>query len=152
MVGYAPLDPSLAGVDLNLDCDTEDIGIAVDLTFLERSGLPGSVEPSPGQTLHGHDDWSNIVMPISDGGGDFAGAPPEDELTDEQRDFIRDNFPIPPGVCEADWNDDDAVNTLDFLAYLNDWTAMEHRADLNLDDVVNTLDFLEFLNLWVNGC
>lgn len=54
--------------------------------------------------------------------------------------------------CIADWNADGTVNTLDFLAFLNDWTARNPRADLNDDGTVNTLDFLEFLNVWVAGC
>ena len=47
---------------------------------------------------------------------------------------------------------DGEVNTLDFLAYLNAWTASHYRADLNLDGEVNTLDSLEFLTPWVTGC
>ena len=54
--------------------------------------------------------------------------------------------------CLPDWNGDGTVNTLDFIAYLNDWAARDPGADLNGDGVVNTLDFLAFLNAWATGC
>ena len=56
------------------------------------------------------------------------------------------------GACQADWNGDGAVNTLDFLAYLGDWSAGDPVADLNGDGTVNTLDFLQYLGLWSAGC
>ena len=54
--------------------------------------------------------------------------------------------------CIADFNGDGTVNTQDFLAYLNAWSAQDPRADVNGDGVVNTQDFLAFLNLWTAGC
>lgn len=54
--------------------------------------------------------------------------------------------------CDADWNGDGVVNTQDFIAYLNDWSAREPGADLNGDGVVNSQDFIVFLNLWNAGC
>jgi hypothetical protein len=54
--------------------------------------------------------------------------------------------------CEADFNGDGAVNTLDVLAFLNAWTAGDGRADFNGDGSVNTLDVLAFLNGWAAGC
>ena len=64
------------------------------------------------------------------------------------------------GACQADWNEDGAVNTIDFIAYLNDWSEQRLQnctgggctADLNGDGSVNTIDFITFLNLWVAGC
>lgn len=55
-------------------------------------------------------------------------------------------------ACTPDWNGDGAVNTQDFIAYLNSWTAGEPRADLNGDGLINTQDFIAFLNLWTAGC
>lgn len=55
-------------------------------------------------------------------------------------------------ACVADFNGDGVVNTQDFLAYLNAWTAGDPAADINGDGVVNTQDFLAFLNLWTAGC
>lgn len=56
------------------------------------------------------------------------------------------------GSCEADWDGNGTVNTVDFLAYLNDWSAGDPEADINNDGTVNTIDFLMFLNLWTAGC
>lgn len=55
-------------------------------------------------------------------------------------------------ACIADWNGDGTVNTLDFLAYLSDWSAGNSRADLNDDGAVNTQDFLVYLGRWSAGC
>ncbi len=55
-------------------------------------------------------------------------------------------------ACPTDVNHDSEVNTLDFLFFLNAWTAGDMLADWNDDGVVNTLDFLEYLNDWVAGC
>lgn len=56
--------------------------------------------------------------------------------------------------CVADYNGDGALNTLDFIAYLNDFTGSTSIGDpdLNADGQVNTLDFLLFLNLYSAGC
>ncbi|MBK7403858.1 MAG: hypothetical protein IPJ41_04285 [Phycisphaerales bacterium] len=54
--------------------------------------------------------------------------------------------------CIADWNGDGIVNTLDVLAFLNDWVAHAPKADVNGDGTVNTLDVLLFLNAWASGC
>jgi hypothetical protein len=62
-------------------------------------------------------------------------------------DFLRNYFP-----CIGDFNDDDTVNTLDVLAFLNAWVAKDASADINGDGTVNTLDVIEFLNEWTAGC
>lgn len=54
--------------------------------------------------------------------------------------------------CAADHNGDLDVNTLDVLAFLNDWSAGDEAADFNGDGDVNTLDVLGFLNAWTSGC
>ena len=59
---------------------------------------------------------------------------------------------IVPADCQADFNGDDTVNTLDVLAFLNAWTSGDPRADFNGDGSVNTLDVLAFLNAWNAGC
>ena len=57
-----------------------------------------------------------------------------------------------PGACDADFNGDGEVNTLDVLAFLNAWSAGDPSADFNGDGTVNTLDVLAFLNAWSTGC
>lgn len=54
--------------------------------------------------------------------------------------------------CPADFNGDGQVNTLDFLAFLNAFSAGDPAADFNGDGVINTLDFLAFLNAFNAGC
>ena len=55
-------------------------------------------------------------------------------------------------ACLADWNQDGTVNTLDFLEFLNAWSAGDPLADLNGDTSINTLDVLVFLAAWADGC
>ncbi len=47
----------------------------------------------------------------------------------------------------ADWNQDSAVDLLDLLAFLNDWT--DGAADANADELVDLLDLLGFLDVWL---
>ena len=54
--------------------------------------------------------------------------------------------------CTGDFNADEAINTLDVLAFLNAWSAGDPRADINGDGTVNTLDVLAFLNAWSGPC
>lgn len=56
------------------------------------------------------------------------------------------------GSCPADFNNDGIVNTLDFLAFLNAFSAGDPAADFNGDGIINTLDFLDFLNAFNTGC
>ena len=55
-------------------------------------------------------------------------------------------------ACQADFNGDGTVNTVDVLAFLNAWNAGDSSADMNGDGTVNTLDVLVFLNTWNAGC
>jgi len=94
VVEYLSLDGQVLA-DFNLDCDVDDSGVVVDLNNLPSSGLPGTVTATPNQKLRGFNDWENIGFLVSDGGGSYKGALPPEELTDDQRQFMRDNFPIP---------------------------------------------------------
>lgn len=51
----------------------------------------------------------------------------------------------------ADVNGDGAVNTLDFLGFLNAYNAGDPIADFNGDGTINTLDFLAYLNAFNGG-
>ena len=55
-------------------------------------------------------------------------------------------------ICIADWDADGAVNTLDFLGFLNSYSAADPCADVDGNGVVNTIDVLTFLNAFVAGC
>lgn len=76
--------------------------------------------------------------------------------TDRERVVVatqgRGAWSAPIAYCDGDWNGDGAANTLDVLAFLNDWVAGEQDADANEDGDVNTLDVLAFLNDWASGC
>lgn len=57
-----------------------------------------------------------------------------------------------PNPCPADFNGSGAVNTADFVAFLNAWVRGDPRADFTGDGVLDTADFVAFLNLWAAGC
>jgi len=57
-----------------------------------------------------------------------------------------------PPACAADFNGDTVVNSLDFIAFLNAYSAQDSSADFNGDTVINSLDFIAFLNAYVDGC
>jgi endonuclease/exonuclease/phosphatase family metal-dependent hydrolase len=63
------------------------------------------------------------------------------------------SFVIP---APGDWDGSGgAPNSSDFLAYLNDFAAMDPRADLSPiggDGLFNSTDFLAFLNIYAQGC
>ncbi len=76
--------------------------------------------------------------------------------TDRERIIVatqgRGSWMAPVTNCTGDWNGDGSANTLDVLAFLNDWSAGDAGADINGDGAVNTLDVLAFLNAWGAGC
>ncbi|MBZ0171634.1 MAG: hypothetical protein K8E66_04575 [Phycisphaerales bacterium] len=77
----------------------------------------------------------------------------DQETVDQAAEWWRDNGAwCTAGSCVADFNGDGVVNTQDFIAYLNAWTARDPRADVNGDGIVNTQDFIAYLNLWTAGC
>jgi hypothetical protein len=52
--------------------------------------------------------------------------------------------------CPPDWNGDTVVNSQDFIAFLNGFTA--GNADYDGDTTTNSQDFIAFLNDFVAGC
>jgi hypothetical protein len=55
-------------------------------------------------------------------------------------------------LCAADFDADGVVDSRDFVAFLNAFTAGEATADFNADGSVNSQDFVDFLNAFVAGC
>jgi len=55
-------------------------------------------------------------------------------------------------ACFADFNLDGAVNSVDFLLFLNAWTDGEPEADIDRDEAHTSIDILAFLNAYVAGC
>lgn len=56
------------------------------------------------------------------------------------------------GGCIADCDGNGEVNTLDFLCFLNLFSAGDPGADCDGNGSINTLDFLCFLNAYSSGC
>ncbi|MBK7403782.1 MAG: hypothetical protein IPJ41_03895 [Phycisphaerales bacterium] len=79
-----------------------------------------------------------------------------DNPDDSETEAAIDAFVISELVCESgcpgDFDGNGTVNTIDVLAFLNAWSALDASADFNGDGAVNTLDMLAFLNAWSAGC
>lgn len=73
-------------------------------------------------------------------------------VSDRQRGlFILDASGV-KACALADFNNSGTVDTQDFIAFLNAFSAGDPSADSNHDGTVNTLDFLFFLNAFSTGC
>lgn len=68
---------------------------------------------------------------------------------------------MPADVCIAKYNGDDEVDILDFLDFIEDFSACEGQpapcgvygdTDLNGDTVTDILDFLDFIDVFGTGC
>lgn len=164
---YVTLDGSAADFGDTAGNGTQDMsfdtGVSQDLNYAVANapaGVPSS--PSPSQTLDPFNDWANVGLPLAATLGTSAAPPqyPDDELTTDAKEWIDANFPPPPGGCIADWNSDSVFNTADFVAYLNDYNAVDGGGTFTFGDpdiadpvgVLNTADFVEFLNLYTDGC
>lgn len=66
--------------------------------------------------------------------------------------FDKASLELEEPTCDVDINNDGSVNTQDFIAFLNLWTAGNSTADWNNDGTVNTQDFIAYLNDWNAGC
>jgi hypothetical protein len=53
---------------------------------------------------------------------------------------------VPSGGCPGDWNHDGVTDSLDFIAFLNDFFA--GNADFNHDGITNSQDFFDFDHVW----
>ena len=128
---------------------TSSFGAVADLLILQYDAVTGQIVDqgtydiagrlNKGQALSLDSDQNVIVAGTTRGntGGFF--------------DFLTLRYASQAG-CPADFNGDGVVNTLDFLDFLNAFSAGDPRADFNQDGVINTLDFLAFLNAFVAGC
>ncbi len=54
--------------------------------------------------------------------------------------------------CPADFNDDGAVDVLDFFAFVSAFAASDTSADVNGDGRIDVLDFFVFVTIFVAGC
>jgi|GEM_PF-1719139 len=176
---YLSLNPEIHA-DFNIDCDFEDSGVVQDLTNLVDATVNGAPNPSPNDPLPGHNDWANLRLAVSDGGGAFKGALPRSpEPSLAVRDFIQ-NLPPPSVACSpadvtttgAGAGDpsygvpDGAVTAADLNYFVNAYIAADLAvADVTTqgagpgdpgygvpDGIVTAADINYFVNLWVAGC
>lgn len=110
------------------------------INYIEASGCRAARELGNGNIMftnsagvNVYDVGSGLTTNIIGGSGQFIGV-------------------LGSADCPADFNEDGVVNTLDFLDFLNAFSAGDPGADFNEDGVVNTLDFLAFLNAFNAGC
>lgn len=99
-------------------------------------------DPASPRRLGAHPNGASAQIAITDGWALLTGGSSPARVID-----LRDC-----NACPQDLNNDGQVNTLDFLAYLNIWSAGDPLADWNGDGQINTLDFLAYLNAWATGC
>ena len=132
--------------DMNFDVSVEqDLNYAVETP--PDISLPGVSSFS--QTLEPYNDWANVVLQLAAAMGDAAPAPryPTDELTTEARDWIDENFPLPPGACLADLDGNGSVDTSDLLALFAQW-GTAGPADFDGSGAVDTNDLLILFANW----
>ncbi|MHA7814596.1 MAG: GC-type dockerin domain-anchored protein [Phycisphaerales bacterium] len=141
-------------IDWNKDGQL-DSGLAIDLNWL-GSGYPDGDAPSPGEILHGCNDWESIVLRFLDTLEYQQSqhiAPTEfDEITIDELHYMRENVPQAPGACPADLNDDGELNFFDVSAFLTAYNMMDPVADFNGDSMFNFFDVSAFLTAYNAGC
>ncbi|MDX9911174.1 MAG: GC-type dockerin domain-anchored protein [Phycisphaerales bacterium] len=63
-----------------------------------------------------------------------------------------DKLAVYLAIQPADWVTDGAVDSSDYLEFLNLYSAMDPQADLNNDGFWNSTDFQDYLNLYSAAC
>jgi hypothetical protein len=95
-------------------------------------------------------DGTPVTLPVGVGFYDFAWDQATGLLL--VLDFGNRNIYFFDTPANADFNGDGVVNSQDFVAFLNAFTAGDPSADFNGDDIINSQDFVAFLNAFVAGC
>ncbi|TVQ59943.1 MAG: hypothetical protein EA379_09485 [Phycisphaerales bacterium] len=127
--------------------------VAQDLTFIgPGAGVAGVASPTPGDTLHGHNDWANIkyLPPPLGNLRDITavqGCPNEQTFA-----FLTENVPEP---CDADLDGDGVVDIKDLMEVIAHMGAVGDPGDpgdVNLDGVVDFDDLAEVLSQFGQPC
>jgi hypothetical protein len=103
---------------------------------------------TPGQHLHGHDDWSRLDYKFCDNPtfGALVHGPMPDEITLEMQEDLNE---ILPPYCVADLDGSREVDVIDFLILLAAWGQNPgDPADFDGDGFVGVTDFLIMLGNW----
>jgi uncharacterized membrane protein len=136
-------------------------GAVQDLNYLVDSGtiwLPA--QASPGELLTAHDDWAHVVLKTRAAIGPGAPAPafPTDELPEDSRIWMEQNFPLPPRACYANCDGSTQppiLNVADFTCFLQKFAAGDPYANCDgstQPPVLNVADFTCFLQAFAAGC
>ena len=65
---------------------------------------------------------------------------------------IASDAPVGPPPCPADYDEDNSLTILDFVAFQSDFQAGHPGADCNADAALNILDFVCFQQAFTIGC
>jgi hypothetical protein len=128
------------------------------LTYLwSRNGSPLSPGPTPGGSIVHDVDRSSLII-SHDTEEDWG----EYRCTVSNACGSVESEPVFLGPsCPANYNGDDAIDILDFLDFIQDFSDCELSpapcgqfgdADINADTLVDILDFLDFIDSFSNGC
>ncbi len=122
--------------------------VSADLNFLPpQAGIAGTGEPSPSETMRGHNDWAKLVYRI------VADAQETDhDITLAQgcpsSASIAYLDAAIPGACVADVNEDGDIDGSDVNAFFEAWENGDAAADFNADGGVDGADVGEFFAAW----
>lgn len=161
-VMFASMDSGFA-VDWDGDCNPRTPGLVMydvnDFSGFHpiAAAILGYDDFGYGMTsLHGHDDWSNLVYSFRDSDHFDDGARAGENICrydKEVRNFL-DSIPPPPPECASDLNDDGLVDDADFSVFAVAYDVLDCAApampagcpaDLNRDGIVNDDDFQVFV-------
>ena len=127
-----------------------DVGFEFQTSNTWRGNLPTDI---PQDFLISHHALFAYVVVRVPANGAYLFVTPSDSLfydnNDPDGDFALRIEPVP---CPADASGDGVVNTIDFITFLNLWSAQDRLADYDSNGVINTVDVITFLNLWTAGC
>ncbi len=143
-ITYASLQGGTA-VDWNADGNSNNADTPVDINYM----FPSYQNPSAGDVLTGHADWSNLSYAMF--GEDFAdgvhNSTTEDtEITVEIFNELN-AIPPPPLVCLGDLDGNGSVGTGDLLELFTQW-GTDGPADFDGSGAVGTGDLLILLSNW----
>ena len=126
--------------------------VSADLNFLPpQARISGTTVASPGDVMHGHNDWANLVYRVVPDSHQTEhdivlaeGCPTSESLA-----YLDAAIPVP---CDADVNTDGVLDFFDYLDFVEAFASEAAGADFNSDDVVDLFDYLDFVEVFATGC
>ena len=115
--------------------------------------------PTPGQLLHGHNDWSVVRLPLAGsvnfGKGASLGETTSNTSPEPTIDDLLATIDFHSGSnkpCPADFNGDGVLNFFDVASFVGAFQSQDPSADFNNDGLLNFFDFSAFINAFNAGC